>query len=79
MLFAKKIPYLVVMQLIAPAIPYEAARPDITQLNARLFLAAKAAGDALSIPTYATVVLGSSVTNERRRIDLTFKCDCIGC
>jgi|GEM_PF-1810511 len=50
--------------VIAPAIPYEAARPDIAQLNARLFLAAKAAGDALGIPTYATVVMGSSVTTE---------------
>lgn len=50
--------------VIAPAIPYEAARPDIAQLNARLFLAAKAAGDALRVPTYATVVLGNSVTTE---------------
>ena len=48
--------------VIAPAIPYEAARPDISKLNARLFSAAKAAGDTLGIPTYATVVLGSSVT-----------------
>ena len=48
--------------VVAPAIPYEAARPDIAQLNARLFVAAKTAGDALGIPTYATVVLGSSIT-----------------
>ncbi|MEY8880522.1 hypothetical protein [Donghicola sp. XS_ASV15] len=48
--------------VIAPAIPYEAARPDIAQLNARLFAAAKAAGDSLGIPTYATIVIGGSVT-----------------
>jgi hypothetical protein len=48
--------------VVAPAIPYEAARPDIAQLNARLFVAAKKAGDALGIPTYATVVLGNSIT-----------------
>ena len=48
--------------VIAPAIPYEAARPDLAQLNARLFEAAKAAGDRIGIPTYATVVMGSSVT-----------------
>lgn len=48
--------------VIAPAIPYEAARPDIVALNSRLFDAAKAAGDAIGIPTYATVVLGHSAT-----------------
>jgi hypothetical protein len=48
--------------VISPAIPYQAARPDIVALNARLFEAAKAAGDAIGIPTYATVVLGQSAT-----------------
>lgn len=48
--------------VIAPAIPYEAARPDIVALNARLFAAAKVVGDAIGIPTYATVVLGHSCT-----------------
>jgi hypothetical protein len=48
--------------VIAPAVPYEAARTDIVALNARLFDAAKAAGDAIGIPTYATVVLGHSAT-----------------
>jgi hypothetical protein len=48
--------------VIAPAVPYEAARPDIVALNARLFDTAKAAGDAIGIPTYATVVLGQSAT-----------------
>ena len=50
--------------VIAPAIPYEAARPDIIDLNARLFSAAKAAGDEIGVPTYATVVLGQSSTSE---------------
>lgn len=48
--------------VIAPAVPYEAARPDIVALNARLFDAAKAAGDAIGIPTYATIVVGNSAT-----------------
>lgn len=48
--------------LIAPALVYEAGRPDIVALNARLFAAAKSAGENLGIPTYATVVLGRSVT-----------------
>lgn len=48
--------------LIAPAVMYEAARPDIVQLNRRLFIAAKQVGDQLNIPTYATVMLGRSIT-----------------
>lgn len=48
--------------LIAPAVMYEAGRPDIVQLNKRLFSAAKLVGDELTIPTYATVMLGRSVT-----------------
>jgi len=50
--------------IIAPAIPFEAARPDIIDLNARLFEAAKNAGNYLGIPTYGTVVLGQSSTAE---------------
>ncbi len=46
--------------LIAPALIYEAGRPDIMQLNGRLFSAAKQVGDALGIPTYATVIIGNS-------------------
>lgn len=49
--------------LIAPAVIYEAGRPDIVSLNARLFWAAKAVGDTLGIPTFATVALGRSVTS----------------
>lgn len=49
--------------VIAPAAMYEAGRPDIAELNARLFAAAKGAGDALGVPTLATVALAQSVTN----------------
>lgn len=49
--------------LIAPALVYEAGRPDIVELNSRLFGAAKQAGDALGIPTYATVILGRSASS----------------
>jgi len=48
--------------VIAPAVPYEAARADIIALNSKLFEAAKAAGDSIGVPTYATVVLGQSAT-----------------
>lgn len=50
--------------IIAPAVPYEAARPDIVELNKQLFEVAKSVGDYLGIPTYATVVLGQSSTTE---------------
>lgn len=52
--------------LIAPASVYEAGRPDIIQLNARLFDAAKQAGDRLGIPTYATVILGRSASSSNQ-------------
>lgn len=51
--------------VVAPALPYEADRQDIVELNARLFDAAKSAGDAIGVPTYATVVLGRSATNAK--------------
>jgi hypothetical protein len=54
--------------VIAPAVIYEAARADIVQLNARMFSAAKRAGDALGVPTYATVVLGRSVTTSTQTL-----------
>jgi hypothetical protein len=47
--------------LLAPAVVYEAGRPEVVSLNERLFGAAKQVGDQLHIPTYATVVLGRSV------------------
>jgi hypothetical protein len=49
--------------IIAPAAVYEAGRPDIVDLNARLFETAKTVGDAKGLPTYATVVLGRSATS----------------
>lgn len=48
--------------LIAPAVPYEAARRDLAELNEQLYRAAKKAGDAIGIPTLATVVIGQSAT-----------------
>lgn len=54
--------------LIAPAVKYEAGRPDIVQLNSKLFHAAKRIGQELGIPTYATIILGSSVTSSERTI-----------
>ena len=49
--------------MIAPAAMYEAGRTDIVELNARLFGAAKRAGDVLGVPTFASVTLAQSVTN----------------
>jgi hypothetical protein len=55
--------------LIAPALVYEAGRSDIVQLNARLFSAAKQAGDELGIPTYATVIIGNSAIASNQTIN----------
>lgn len=55
--------------LIAPAITYEAGRQDIVNLNKRLFEAAKQVGNELGIPTYATVMLGRSVTSSGPTLD----------
>ncbi len=49
--------------IIAPALLYETGHRDIIDMNAKLFLAAKRVGEGLGIPTYATVVLGRSVTS----------------
>jgi len=57
--------------VISPAVVYEAGRQDIVQLNARLFAAARAVGDELHIPVYATVVLGQSVTASDQTIAAT--------
>jgi hypothetical protein len=46
--------------IVAPAVVYEAGRPEILALNVRLFRAARAVGNALGKPTYATVVVGGS-------------------
>jgi hypothetical protein len=47
---------------------YEAGRPDIAELNARLFAAAKSAGDALGVPTLASVTLARSVTGSNATV-----------
>lgn len=47
--------------VIAPAVVYEAGRPDIVELNSRLFTIARTVADDLNLPVYATVVLGRSV------------------
>lgn len=52
--------------LIAPALIYEAGRSDIMRLNEKLFEAAKHAGDALGIPTYATVIIGNSAVTSNQ-------------
>lgn len=57
-----------VSALVAPAVIYEAARSDIVQLNAWMFSAAKRAGNVLGIPTYATIVLGRSVTSSMQTL-----------
>lgn len=51
--------------VLSPAVAYEAGRPDIDHLNARLFQISKAVGNNLGIPTYATVVLGQSTTTSQ--------------
>ena len=48
--------------VLAPAVVYEHGRPDIVDLNARLFGASKSVAEALGLPCYATVVLGQSAT-----------------
>lgn len=48
--------------IIAPAVIYAAGRRDIVELNKRLFRAAREAGNHLGVATYATVMLGRSVT-----------------
>ncbi|RZM19829.1 MAG: hypothetical protein EOO88_36960, partial [Pedobacter sp.] len=49
--------------VIAPAVIYQAGSDQCIELNTRLFNAAKTVGDELGIPTYATVVLGRSVSS----------------
>ena len=57
-----------VWAVVAPAAMYEAGRPDIAELNARLFAAAKSAGDALGVPTLASVTLARSVTGSNATV-----------
>ncbi|MBM7845370.1 hypothetical protein [Herpetosiphon giganteus] len=46
--------------VIAPAVIYEASDDKITDLNEKLFKAAKQVGDNLGIPTYASIIIGRS-------------------
>jgi len=55
--------------VLAPALAYEAGRPDIDRLNARLFQISQEVGNHLGIPTYATVVLGQSTTTSQVNLD----------
>lgn len=55
--------------IISPALVYESGRMDIVRLNARLFDTAKRVGDALGIPTYATVIIGNSAINADSLVD----------
>lgn len=57
--------------IIAPAVVYEAGRADIVQLNARLFGAVKEVAAELSLPIYATIVLGKSVTSSDQTMQST--------
>lgn len=60
-----------VSAVLAPAVVYEHGRPDIVDLNARLFGAAKSVAEALGIPCYATVVLGQSASTSDATTDAT--------
>lgn len=55
--------------VISPAIIYQAGRPDIVQMNSRLFSVSKRVGDVLGIPTYASVVLGRSITSSDQTLE----------
>lgn len=55
--------------ILAPAVKYEVGRPDICDLNQKLFDASKNVGDSLSIPTYATVIIGNSATSSMDTIN----------
>lgn len=48
--------------VIAPALVYQAGRPDIVEVNACLFGLAKQVGESIGVPTYATVVVERSST-----------------
>jgi len=55
--------------IIAPAVTYESGRPDIVQLNAKLFSAAREVAYELNLPIYATAILGQSVTSSQQTTD----------
>jgi len=55
--------------VLAPAVVYEAGRPDLMDFNAGLFAAAKRVGDALGRPTYGTVIIGRSAATASQTTD----------
>lgn len=56
----KSLRQLSVTGVIAPAMKYQAGRDEITEVNARLFSAAKTVGDSIGVPTLATVTIDRS-------------------
>jgi hypothetical protein len=60
-----------VAAVVAPSVILEAGRADIADLNARLFAAAKSAGDTLGVPTYASAMLSQSVLSSVHTLDET--------
>ncbi len=57
--------------ILAPSVMYQAGRPDLIDLNRKLLRAAKKTGDSLGIPTFASVLLGSSVIGSDETMDVT--------
>ena len=55
--------------VVAPAVVYQASSPGIAELNARLFAAARAVGEEMGLPTYATVALGRSAVASADTVD----------
>lgn len=54
--------------VLAPAVVYESGRPEIHEVNALLFAAAAKAGDAIGVPTLATVVIGTSAKGSESEV-----------
>lgn len=54
--------------VLAPAVVYESGRPEIHEVNTLLFAAAAKAGDAIGIPTLATVVVGTSAKGSASQV-----------
>jgi len=48
---------------------YEAGRPEIIKLNERLFNASRIVGNAIGVPTFATVVIGKSAASTDKNAD----------
>lgn len=55
--------------VVSPALKYQAGRAEISEVNARLFSAAKSVGNVLGVPTYATVTIDRSSTDSISSIE----------